>query len=96
MIVGDAMKKKVIGYLIILLFVPLLTSLVIAITTDHNDLNNSSSNTSKYDGINIPDYSEKNVNDNIKKSDTYVYFSIFVFVIVSGGILFFIKKERGI
>ncbi len=92
MIVGDAMKKKVIEYLIILLFVPLLASIVIAITTDQNKLNNIEESTE----ISISDYNEESVDNEIKKSDTYIYFSIFVFVTVSGGILFFIKKERGI
>ena len=85
------MKKKAIKYLIIFLIIPLLLSLSIAIATNGEGFNNNE----KGEGE-LPNYDDSNEVENIKRSDTYIYFNAFIFVFTSCGILFYIKKKRGI
>ena len=88
------MGKKATKYIIILLLVPLLGSLVIAITTDNKGFNYSSS--SGYDGIDAPSYQTNNITTEVKRSNTYIYASVFTLVCAGGAVLLFIKNKRGI
>lgn len=87
------MNKKAIKYVILLLIVPLLSSLIIALVTDNQGFNNKDTG---YDGINIPDYNKTDTVEEIKRSDGYIYFNIFLLITISGGALIYIKQKRGI
>ena len=87
------MKKKAIKYTIIFLVIPLILSLSIALATGnqrHNDDN------SGYDGLHIPDYSVTTKKKEIKKSNEFMYFSLFTLIAISGGAIIYIKHKRGI
>ena len=45
-----------------------------------------------YDGMDIPTYSDTKV-DEIKRSNPYVYVSIFGLLIVAGGVWYYVKKK---
>lgn len=92
------MKKKAIKYTIIFLVVPLILSLSIAIATGNRGFNK---NNTGYDGINVQtdktDTTKNNTTiDEIKKSNTYIYITLFTFMAASGGVLIYIKQKRGI
>lgn len=89
------MNKKAIKYIIIFLLVPLIVSFVIAIITDNRGFNNKP-NTSSYNGIDIPDYNTNDINKQIKRSNSFIYLSVFSLVFISGGVLLYIKAKRGI
>lgn len=88
------MKQKAIKYTIILLLVPLMISLMIAIITDNKGINYNEPD--GYNGLDAPEYGTVTLNEEIKKSNTYIYITIFTFVAISGGILVYIKQKRGI
>ena len=48
----------------------------------------------QYDGIDIPEYKDTRVDD-IKRSSTYAYISIFGLLIISGGTWIYVKKKGG-
>lgn len=87
------MKKKAIKYTIIFLLVPLVLSLSIAIATDNQGFNKENTG---YDGINISNNKKTTATEEIKRSNTYIYFSLFTFIVISGGALVYIKQKRGI
>lgn len=87
------MKKKAIKYTIIFLVVPLILSLSIAIATGNQYFNKKNTG---YDGINIQNNKEDTNIVEIKRSNTYIYVSLFTFMAISGGILIYIKQKRGI
>lgn len=87
------MKKKAIKYTIIFLVIPLILSLSIAIATGNQGFNK---NNDGYDGINVQNNKEDTAIDEIKRSNTYIYISLFTFITISGGILIYIKQKRGI
>lgn len=87
------MKKKAIKYTIIFLVVPLILSLSIAIATDNQGFNKE---TTGYDGINISNNKETTNIEEIKRSNTYIYFSLFSFLTISSIALVYIKQKRGI
>lgn len=88
------MKQKTIKYTILLLLVPLMISLMIAIITDNKGLNYNTND--GYNGLDTPQYGSVTMNEQIKKSNAYIYITIFTFVAVSGGILVYTKQKRGI
>ena len=88
------MKQKAIKYTILLLLVPLMISLMIAIITDNKGIEYNT--TEGYNGLDSPEYGTVTVNEEIKKSNTYIYITLFAFIAVSGGILIYIKQKRGI
>ena len=67
------MKKKAIKYTIFLLILPLIISIIIAITTDGQGFNDEPSN--NYNGIDIPNYNENSIEHEIKSSNTFMYFA---------------------
>lgn len=85
------MKKKAIKYTIFLLILPLLVSIIIAITTNGQGFNDEPSG--NYNGIDIPSYNENSIEHEIKSSNTFIYLSVFTLVVVSSGIWFYIKKK---
>lgn len=87
------MKKKAIKYTIIFLLIPLILSLSIAIATDNQGFSKEDTG---YDGINILNNKETTTIEEIKRSNTYIYFSLFSFLAVSGIALVYIKQKRGI
>lgn len=87
------MKKKAIMYTILFLIVPLILSLSIAIATDNQGFNKQNTG---YDGINVQNHKKTTTTEEIKRSNTYIYFSLFTFIVISGGILVYIKQKRGI
>lgn len=87
------MKKKAIKYTIIFLVIPLILSLSIAIATGNQGFNE---NNTGYDGINIPDYGKTTKDEEIKRSNEFMYISLFTLLAISGGALIYIKHKRGI
>lgn len=87
------MKKKAIKYTIIFLVVPLILSLSIAIATGNQGFNQDNT---RYDGINVQTNKEDSAINEIKRSNTYIYISLFTFMAASGGVLIYIKQKRGI
>lgn len=85
------MKKKAIKYTIFLLILPLIISIIIAITTDGQGFNDEPSN--NYNGIDIPSYNENSIEHEIKSSSTFAYLSVFTLVIISSGVWVYIKKK---
>lgn len=85
------MKKKAIKYTIFLLILPLIVSIVIAITTDNKGFNDIQSD--NYNGIDIPNYNNNSIEYQIKNSSTFIYLSIFTLVTISCGIWYYIKKK---
>ncbi len=80
------MKKKAIKYTIILLIIPLIISLMIAISNNNGMYNNN-----KYNGIDIPEYNNTTIAKN--NNNTFIYLNIVALVIVSSGIWFYVKKK---
>lgn len=87
------MKKKAIKYTIIFLLIPLILSLSIAIATDNQGFSKEDAG---YDGINILNNKETTTIEEIKRSNMYIYFSLFSFLTISGITLVYIKQKRGI
>ena len=85
------MKKKVIKYTIFLLFIPLIASLIIAIATDGKGYQ---TNNDSYDYLDTPNYDK--IENQVQDDSSYIYFSVFTFVIVSCGIWFYIQNKRGL
>lgn len=83
------MKQKVIKYTILLLLIPVIISIVLSFmqTDEEKKYPNDS-----YDGMDIPTYSDTKV-DEIKRSNPYVYVSIFGLLIVAGGVWYYVKKK---
>ena len=85
------MKKKTLKYLVILLIIPFIISLSIAFyngtTYKYDD--------SGYDSIegdfNHPNRYTKE--EEIKRSDPFIYLSIFTFIIAGVGIWVYVKKK---
>lgn len=90
------MNKKVIKYTILFLLVPLIVSFIIAILTDNRGFDSKTNNSSSYNGIDIPDYSTNNINKRIKRSNGFIYVSVFSLVFISGGVLIYVKSKRGL
>ncbi len=85
------MNKKAMKYIIILLFIPLIILFIIRIT-NYNKINNMDTS---YNGIDIPNY-KNDKNNIIKRSDHYIYLSVFSLVFISGGVYLYIKSKRGL
>lgn len=85
------MKKKAIKYTIFLLILPLIVSIIIAITTDGQGFENSTQN--NYNSLDIPNYNNNSIEHEIKSSSTFAYLSVFTLVIVSSGVWYYIKKK---
>lgn len=91
------MKKKALKYTIFLLLIPLTASLLIAIITNNGNINNNSNNISENENNGkIPDFSNKTTVEEIKSTNTYMYISVFTLCVISGVVLIYIKKEKGI
>ncbi|MBO5182834.1 MAG: hypothetical protein J6B64_00310 [Bacilli bacterium] len=88
------MKKKAIKYTIILLFIPLIISIIIAIATDSKGFENEPIN-GNYNGMDIPEYNNSKIKQEVKNNDVFVYFSVFTLVIGTCGVWFYIKNKRG-
>lgn len=87
------MEKKALKYLIILLIVPLIVSLFIAIFSgdtnkETNDSYNSIDGTFYHDNYT---YEEQ-----IKRSNTFVYLSIFSLVVIGVGVWVYVKKKGNV
>lgn len=81
------MKQKVIKYTILLLLIPVVISIILGFMQTDEEKKYPNDN---YDGIDIPTYSNTKV-DEIKRSNTYVYTSIFGLLIVAGGVWYYVK-----
>lgn len=88
------MNKKAIKYIIILLLVPLIASFIIAIATDNKGFSNNQN--SQYNGIDIPDYNTNDITKEVKRSNTFIYFSVFSLIFISGGVFIYVKSKRGL
>lgn len=83
------MKQKVIKYTILLLLIPVIISMVLAFMQTDEEKKYPNDN---YDGLNIPTYSDTKV-DEIKRSNPFIYTSIFGLLIVAGGVWYYVKKK---
>ena len=83
------MKQKVIKYTILILLIPVIISIVLAFMQVDEEKKYHNDN---YDGMDIPTYSDTKV-DEIKRSNPYVYVSIFGLLIVAGGVWYYVKKK---
>ena len=84
------MEKKALKYIIILLVVPLIISLIIGLSSGGNsdgigDNFNSLEGNTKYDN----DEYEKRIQGN----STYIYLSVFAFVLIGAGVWIYVKKK---
>ena len=83
------MENKALKILILLLVIPILISIIIALTTD---------NKVKY-GPSHSDNEANNhytYNEQIKSSNTFIYISVFTLVVVGVGIWAFVKKKGNV
>jgi len=88
------MEKKALKYLIILLVIPLIISVIIAITTGAGTKVNSN-----YDSINGTVHNGKNTysyDEKIRSSSTYIYLSVFSFVIIGAGVWIYVKQKGNV
>ena len=83
------MKQKVIKYTILLLLIPVIISIFLSFMQMDEEKKYPNDN---YDGMDIPTYSDTKV-DEIKRSNPYVYVSIFGLLIVAGGVWYYVKKK---
>lgn len=83
------MEKKAIKYLIILLVIPLIVSILIAIFSDQGQ----PSQTGRYDSLNGTVEYNNSYQNQIKSSNTFIYLSVFTFVIVGVGVWVYVKKK---
>ena len=83
------MKQKVIKYTILLLLIPVIISIILSFMQTNEEKEYPNDN---YDGMDIPTYSDTKV-DEIKRSNPYVYASIFGLLIVAGGVWYYVKKK---
>jgi hypothetical protein len=83
------MKKKVIRYVILLLLIPVVISTVLAIIQGNEQNKINVNNDSDLD---IPTYSDNSI-DEFKRSNSYIYASIFGLLIVSGGVWYYVKMK---
>lgn len=86
------MGKKAFKYFIILLIIPLLVSLAIAIYTGratNNSYNYDSISGNMYDG----GYSQE---EQIKRSNPYIYLTVFSFIAISVGVWAYVRKKGNI
>ena len=84
------MEKKALKYLLILLIVPLVISILIAIFSGQD----GPSQTGGYDSLNgTVEYNNNTYEKNIKKSNTFIYLSVFTFVVVGAGVWIYVKKK---
>ena len=82
------MKKKALRYFIIFFVVPLIVSIIIGIVSNVSKNNNSSD--MSYHKV---DYSNVN-NTSVKSNNTYIYLSVFCFVVMGFGVLLYINKKE--
>ena len=87
------MGKKAIKYLIILLVVPLIISLLIAIFNGNSDDSINDSYNS-IDGT----YTHQNYTyeEQVKGSNTFIYLSVFSFVILGVGVWVYVKNKGNV
>ena len=83
------MKKKALKYTIFLLLIPIIITIMLSLVQDKGMETNN-----QYDGIDIPEYKDTRVDD-IKRSSTYAYISIFSLLFISGGTWIYVKKKGG-
>lgn len=83
------MKKKALKYTIFLLLIPIIITIMLSLVQDKEMETNN-----QYDGIDIPEYKDTRVDD-IKRSSTYAYISIFGLLIIAGGTWIYVKKKGG-
>lgn len=85
------MKKKTLKYLVFLLIIPFIISISIALYNS-TSYNYDDSNYDSIDGnFNHPtNYSKE---ESIKKSDPFIYLSIFTFIIAGVGVWVYVKKK---
>ena len=83
------MKKKALKYTIFLLLITIVITIMLSLVQDKEMETNN-----QYDGIDIPEYKDTRVDD-IKRSSTYAYISIFGLLIISGGTWIYVKKKGG-
>lgn len=81
------MKKKALKYTIFLLLIPIIITIMLSLVQDKEMETNN-----QYDGIDIPEYKDTRIDD-IKRSNPYVYVSIFGLLIVAGGVWYYVKKK---
>ena len=88
------MGKKALKYLIILLIVPIIISIIIAISTGQAD---GSSTNNRYDSItgefNDNGYTKE---EQVKRSNPYIYLSVFIFVVSGVCVWVYLKKKESI
>ena len=88
------MEKKAIKYLIILLVIPLIISVIIAITTGSGSKVNSNYDSidgTVHNGSNTYTYDEK-----VRSSNTYIYLSVFAFVVIGAGVWVYVKRKGNV
>ena len=83
------MQKKALKYFIIFFVVPLVVSIIIGIASNFSK---NSNNTSDF-GYHEVDYNNIN-NNSVKKNNTYIYLSVFCFVVMGFGVLLYINKKE--
>ena len=84
------MEKKALKYLLILLIIPLLVSLYIALFSGYNYK-------SSYDSIDgTSNHTNYTYQEEIKRSNTFVYLSVFTLVVVGVGVWVYVKKKGNV
>lgn len=87
------MEKKALKYLIIFLLIPLIVSLFIAIFSGKasGDVNNS------YDSIDgTTTHENYTYEEEIKRSNTFIYLSVFSLVVIGVGVWIYVKKKGNV
>lgn len=83
------MNKKVLRYIILLLIIPIIISIIFSITSAEEA---SKTSNKGYDGLSTPNYPDTKI-DEIKRSNTYIYVSVFSLLIIAGGVWIYVKKK---
>lgn len=86
----DKIKKRIILYVLILLFIPLFISIVLSIT-------NKSKYSETVDFEKNYQYNEKNINTvdvNIKKTYTSLYITAIGFVFIGSSVFIYLNKKK--
>ncbi len=87
------MGKKAFKYFIILLIIPLIVSLLIALFSGYDGTNYQSS----YDSIDgTSTHKNYTYTEEVKRSNTFVYLSVFTFVVIGVGVWAYVKKKGNV
>ena len=88
------MNKKAFKYFILLLIIPLIISLIIAIS-GYSSYNYGPSK--GYDSIS-GNYKDSNFtyDEQVRRSNGYIYITVFTFVLIGAGVWYYVRKKGNI